>query len=1431
MRAKTVKRLAILIAVIGLVGGGGYLAWRSQVEKMGRGVLEQAARAEAAQDFLKAEELYRQRLAVMPNDPDTLAKYANVLVKVDKTPRRREEALGIYETILKRPTGREDVRRRAAELAIEARDFNKARLHLGILLRSAPDDGHLQYLMGQCLEEDKEAAAAAQSYAAAIAHQAPERLEAYQRHAALLRGSLNQKGEADQAIETMVQSDAKNYQVYLERGRYRNRFGLPGARDDFQQARQLAPQVPEIYLEMAQMEQAQSRADAARRALEDGLKVVPGSVPLTLALANLELRTGRLERGIAILRQGLEVNPNRPELRFPLALILAERGATAELLLQIEELKRIEFNPTLIQYFTAYYHINRNDYIKARQILLPLQTEVARSPELKGRVNLLLARCHDALKEPEQAQLAYERALVSNPQDLRAQLGLLDGMMARGEFDRAIEECRRLMDRAPELRITLAQLLITKNRNLPESRRTWGEVENLLAAAAQAAPGSLRPVVLRVQVLAERGELAKARELLAAARTQAPKSVEPWVAEAELLGRRRQFTEALALLDQAQRQLGDRVELRISRAGLWVAQGGPQVVTVLNELAQGIDAFSREDRRRLLAALAVDLGRLQDLPGATRLWSLLAAQEPDDLDPRIQLIELGLQTGSAAEIEPNIRAIERIEGSLARYFQARYLLWQARRSTEMVAAQRLRIDAQGILSELKTRRPDWSLVPWAQADLEEQELEELVKAKADQTRIREQQDALIASYLRAIELGQHSPALVRRTVQLLFAAGRGHEAVDLYNRIPAATQVAGDLGRFTAQAALASRDFQQAEQIARKAVAARPEDFAERLWLVQILLQSSRANEAEAELRQAVALAPSDPQRWIILVNFLIQTNQLLEAERTVQAAVAPLSKDPMALALCCELMGWASEKILTEELMKKWFAEARAWYDRAKASGSDELVVARRLTDFLLRTKQVAEAEKQLREILNRADQAKSAATVAWARRSLAQVYLATGKKPQALALFEPAGRPGPAGENPEDLRVWARVLGDQGDPQHLQRAIAILESLIGRNLANPEDRLLLARLQDTAGDWPKAREQYRELILRTENPRDLETINRRPMYLAIFVDALLRHHQPRAGADADWAEAKDLIKRLPPDSQQAVVLELALHRAVGRLDDAAALLRSFLERPGLLPVFIQTLANQAEDLGQPALAEQFYRRLFAEAGDLKSKLELALFLGRHGRIKDALDVCEPLWAGAGNRELVAMTGLTILVADPEGSQSKPDATQVNRFLAWLEQGVAQDPKATRLLVGQANLYERLGDYSKAEALYRRIIDQNDRDGIAANNLAWLIALKDGKSRDALSLIDKAIELKGPLPDFLDTRGVVYLIGGEGQKAIADLETAVKAAPSSSKWFHLAQAYLHQHDKQKAKKCLEAAKSLGLPSGLHQLEQVAYQKVLSLVN
>ena len=89
MRATTVKRLAILIAVLGLIGGTGYFAWGYQIDRMGRSVLEKARLAAEAGKFVEAGELqqylgvvpdngdlYKQYLGVVPDDVEVKIKYA-----------------------------------------------------------------------------------------------------------------------------------------------------------------------------------------------------------------------------------------------------------------------------------------------------------------------------------------------------------------------------------------------------------------------------------------------------------------------------------------------------------------------------------------------------------------------------------------------------------------------------------------------------------------------------------------------------------------------------------------------------------------------------------------------------------------------------------------------------------------------------------------------------------------------------------------------------------------------------------------------------------------------------------------------------------------------------------------------------------------------------------------------------------------------------------------------------------------------------------------------------------------------------------------------------------------------------------------------------------------------------------------------------------
>src|SRR5271157_5268308 len=206
MGAKTVKRLAILVATILIAGLSIFFIQRYQVSRMDRLVLAQAKRAEEDGNFEDAARFYQEHLEVATDDPEAKLKYADVLLKGPKDDARRQQAAQLYDQYVNRFPADKKARCRLAELTVEVGGYVKARPHLELLLKFEPDDGALRFLLGRCQEAMNEPARAVESFELAIKYDAPQRPEADSRLATLLV-RLNKAGDADDAdkvIETMV---------------------------------------------------------------------------------------------------------------------------------------------------------------------------------------------------------------------------------------------------------------------------------------------------------------------------------------------------------------------------------------------------------------------------------------------------------------------------------------------------------------------------------------------------------------------------------------------------------------------------------------------------------------------------------------------------------------------------------------------------------------------------------------------------------------------------------------------------------------------------------------------------------------------------------------------------------------------------------------------------------------------------------------------------------------------------------------------------------------------------------------------------------------------------------------------------------------------------------------------------------------------------
>jgi tetratricopeptide (TPR) repeat protein len=178
--------------------------------------------------------------------------------------------------------------------------------------------------------------------------------------------------------------------------------------------------------------------------------------------------------------------------------------------------------------------------------------------------------------------------------------------------------------------------------------------------------------------------------------------------------------------------------------------------------------------------------------------------------------------------------------------------------------------------------------------------------------------------------------------------------------------------------------------------------------------------------------------------------------------------------------------------------------------------------------------------------------------------------------------------------------------------------------------------------------------------------------------------------------------------------------------------------------------------------------------------------FLAARGRREEALRLAE-LHVDECPRAELAGALVSAMQNPPAASQD-----EFRRVRAFLEQKLLRaDSSNAQLVFTLANLAQVEGQSAAAERLYRSALELNPQHVLAANNLAYSLALRGGELSEAARCIEQAIELAGPLPALLDTRAVLFLRRGRGADAIKDLEALLADTPLPSGEFHLCQALL----------------------------------------
>jgi len=893
MNTVNVRLLVILLVGLLVVGVGGFFLHGYQQqrnvefwEKLAEDALKQADEAMAAGKTKEAEQLYDEAVkhlatcSKLRRDDIDLQERLGMLL-ADLTARRRsprmfDQATRYLEYVVRAEPRRTKACRRLVDLYMTVGDARNAKDHIEeTLLKETPNDVELLVLLGTCEAQLGQYVKAAQTFQKA-AEVAPDHLDAYARLAAVLRDLLDRPAEADQWIAKMLENNPQSAHAHgLAANYYLNTESYDQALAEAQESLKLDPEGQEALwlgsrcavgqarqlLQKRQAEEAKTLLQQARDYAKRGVELYPHDVPLRLAQADVELASGNAPRAVELLQEGLRAVGDHPDLLWRLGNLLIDLKRPDEAQAVWEQLRDTGMADTMAGFMGARLAYARGNWRKAIERFERIRSSLVREPDIAKQADLLTGRCYAELGNPDQAVLAYRRALDLDPRFVPATGALIDALVKMGRLDEALQEYQRISARVPAAGwLPVARIMISRMRQRPPDRRNWQQVERILERIAEAVPGSPDVTVLQADVLAEQGHWDEAEALLRKAIEAQPQEATLWAGLIALAQRRQDWEQVEQVLAEAEQKAGDSTELRLSKAFYLLQRYGSEAAEQLAQLAEAPDSFDDEERVRLWQAMLGLALRLDDHALAAQLARQVADLQPNNVHVRFTLLELALRDRDLQAVEQVLQEVEQVEGQGP--------LWHYGQAVRLSVAAGDRSDdprldeALSHLRQAGEQRPSWSRIPLLRASVYHQQGK--LKLALD-------------NYLEAIQMGARNPEAIRRAADMLVSQGQVDDALALIALLDErdVSRVEG-LEEVELRARALKGDLDRALELARKA-AEGSNDHRDFLWLGQLLFSKARQvqqsddpsaaelllEEAGTAFRRATELGPTDPRSWI----------------------------------------------------------------------------------------------------------------------------------------------------------------------------------------------------------------------------------------------------------------------------------------------------------------------------------------------------------------------------------------------------------------------------------------------------------------------------------------------------------------------------------------------------------------------------------------